>query len=216
MIKSILASVAGSVRDSLQANREDSLELPIFPLGSVLFPGGSMALKIFEQRYLEMAKICLKTGAPFGIALIREGTEVGAPAMPEAVGTLVHIADWEMQTLGILQVRVVGAQRFRLASHSSSASGLVVGQVSMLPDDAHVDCPEHTPCAELLRKVNAQVDPESNPAETRYDDAGWVGFRLTELLPFSNAVKQKMLELTDARMRLEILFRFLADQRLIG
>ena len=64
--------------------------------------------------------------------------------------------------------------------------------------------------------MNAQVDPESNPAETRYDDAGWVGFRLTELLPFSNEVKQKMLELTDARMRLEILFRFLADQRLIG
>lgn len=215
MIKSVIASVAGSVRDSLKLNQLPLVELPIFPLGAVLFPGGSMSLKIFEQRYLDMAKTCLKTGTPFGIALIREGEEVGTPAAPESIGTLAHVADWDMQNLGVLQLRVQGAERFRIVSRSVSKGGLISGQVSMLPTDLHVDCAEHAPCAAFLRKVFAQIDSGLPAEQARFDDASWVGFRITEILPFSTAIKQKMLELTDARMRLEILHRFLVDQRLI-
>lgn len=215
-MKSLLASVTDSVREALKSDEVPSAELPIFPLGSVLFPGGTMALKIFEQRYLDMAKTCLKTGAPFGIVLIREGKEVGIPAVPEPIGTLARISDWDMQTLGVLQVRVRGAGRFRILSHALSKNGLIVGQVCMLPDDTHSECPAHAACAEFLRKVFTQIGAEDSVEEQRFDDAGWVGFRLTEILPFNSAVKQKMLELTDARMRLQILYRFLADQNLIG
>lgn len=215
-MKSFFANVAGSVRNPLKSNLFSCAELPLFPLGTVLFPGGSMALKIFEQRYLEMAKSCLRTQAPFGVALIREGAEVGVPAVPETVGTLAYVTDWDMQNLGVLQLRVQGAERFKLLSRSNSKNGLIIGQVSLLPDDMHTDCPEHAACAEFLRKVFAQVGPADNATPQRFDDAGWVGYRLTELLPFNNAVKQKMLELTDARIRLEILYRFLVDQHLIG
>lgn len=216
MIKSILASVTNSLRDSLKTNPEPSVEIPLFPLGSVLFPGGTMALKIFEQRYLEMAKTSLRTGSPFGIALIREGEEVGIPAVSESIGTIAHVTDWDMQNLGVLQLRVKGTERFQLLSQSISRNGLITGEISILPNDMHIDCPEHTACAEFLRNIFAQTSADSTPDEQRFDDAGWVGFRLTELLPFNSAIKQKMLELTDARIRLEIIYRFLKDQQLIG
>jgi Lon protease-like protein len=95
-----------------------------------------------------------------------------------------------------------------------SRSGLIVGNVSLLPDDIHCDCPEHIACVDFLKKIYARVG-SVEMAQQSFEDAAWVGFRLTEFLPFSNAIKQKMLELTDARMRLEILHKFLVDQRLI-
>ena len=215
MIKSVLASVTGAALDALKSNLAPPGELPIFPLGQVLFPGGTMALKIFEQRYLEMAKVCLKTGAPFGIALIREGNEVGIPATPVSVGTLAHVSDWDMQNLGVLQVRVTGSTRFKILSKSASKSGLIIGRISVLPDDMHIDCPEHAACAEFLRKVFAQVGDNGTDGEQRFDDAAWVSYRVAEILPFSGTVKQQLLELNDARVRLEILHRFLADQGLV-
>lgn len=211
MIKSFLNAVTGSVRQ----RSNPGFELPIFPLNSVLFPGGSMALKIFEPRYMDMAKGCLKQNLPFGIVLIREGEEVGSPAVPENVGTVAVIAEWDMQELGILQVRVRGRERFRLNARNVLESGLIIGEVTAIADDLHVDCPELPPCAAFLRKVLTRTDP-SILAEARFEDAAWVSFRLTELLPFNGAVKQKMLELTDARMRLEVLHRFLTDQKLIA
>lgn len=216
MIKSILVSVTNSLRSSLKTNPEPSVEIPLFPLGSVLFPGGTMALKIFEQRYLEMAKTSLKTGSPFGIALISEGEEVGIPAVSESIGTIAHVTGWDMQNFGVLQLRVKGTERFQLLSQSISRNGLITGEISILPNDMHIDCAEHTACAEFLRNIFAQTSADSTPDEQRFDDAGWVGFRLTELLPFNSAIKQKMLELTDARIRLEIIYRFLKGQQLIG
>lgn len=215
MIKSVFANVTGAALSALSSKLESPGGLPIFPLGAVLFPGGTMALKIFEQRYLEMAKICLKTGAPFGISLIREGVEVGQPAVPESIGTVAHVSDWDMQNLGVLQLRVKGAGRFKLRSTSVSESGLIMSQISMLPDELHIDCPEHAACAKFLRKVYGQAgsvvaDPHC------FDHAAWVGYRVAEILPFSSAISQKLLELTDARIRLEILHRFLTDQALIG
>lgn len=216
LIRTVIAAVAESSSDSIKPTGDREVELPIFPLGSVLFPGGTMALKIFEQRYLEMAKVCLKSDSPFGIALIREGNEVGIPAVPESIGTLARVIDWDMQDLGILQLRVKGGPRFRLESQSVSKSGLIVGRAVMVPDDASVECPELAACAEFLRKVFANVSPIGNPEQAQFDDAGWVGFRVTELLPLSGRVKQKLLELTDTRIRLEILHRFLVDHRLSG
>lgn len=188
------------------------MEIPLFPLGSVLFPEGVMALKIFEARYMDMAKLALKNAAPFGIALIVEGEEVGTPAAPHAIGTLARITDWDMPQQGVLQVQVRGGERFRILSQAVQKSGLIVGNVEMIAADTGSDCPELLPCANFLRKVMMQLGRSEE--EGRYSDAAWVSFRVTELLPFSATIKQKMLELTDARMRLEILYRFLRQQNL--
>jgi uncharacterized protein len=212
-MNSFIASVANSMRDSLKL-KPQTTELPLFPLGSVLFPGGTLALKIFEQRYLDLAKTCLKDNSPFGIVLIKEGEEVGIPAVPESIGTVARVTEWDMQQLGVLQLRVKGAARFKILSHSVSTSGLITGQISMLAEDAHIHCQELVACAGFLRKVIARSGAVAADAQN-FDDAAWVGFRVTELLPFNNEIKQKMLELTDARMRLEILYRFLSDQRLL-
>ncbi len=188
------------------------MELPLFPLGSVLFPDGVMALRIFETRYMDMAKVALKNAAPFGIALIREGEEVGTPAASHPVGTLARIIDWDMPELGVLQVQVRGGDRFRVLSQVVQKSGLIVGTVELVPSDTVGECPELLPCANFLQKVLVQVGQEHEAP--RFEDAAWVSFRITELLPFSNTIKQKMLELTDARMRLEVLYRFLREQQL--
>lgn len=212
MIKAFLDTLSGTLQ---RAETAATLSLPLFPLGSVLFPDGTLSLKIFEQRYMDMASSCLKNSAPFGIVLIREGSETGTPATPEATGTLARIVEWDMQQIGILQVRVQGGERFRIASHSPTTSGLIIGEVTLIENDLHVDCPEFAPCAGFLRKILSQIGSAHLAGEPRFHDAAWVGFRITELLPFSNAVKQKMLELTDARMRIEILHRFLLDRQLI-
>jgi Lon protease-like protein len=210
MIKSILSAVSETVRPRPLV----PMQLPVFPLSTILFPGGTLSLRVFEPRYMEMAKACLKNSAPFAIALIRTGDEVGLPAIPEPVGTVARIVEWDMQELGILQIRVRGEGRMRISARSVTRSGLIIGEMTLIPDDLHVDCPELPPCAAFLRKV-LDRSREASTVPPRFEDASWVSFRITELLPFNNTVKQKMLELTDARMRLEVLHRFLSDQRLI-
>lgn len=211
MIKSLLNVIAESVVPRAPA----AVSMPIFPLSSVLFPGGTLALRVFERRYMEMATACLKTGATFGIALIRSGTEVGTPAEPESIGTVARITDWDMQDLGILQIRVQGTERFRLVGQSIAESGLIIGEAIPIASDLHEDCPAFAPCTQFLRKVQLRTALSTVDTD-RFDDAEWVGFRITELLPLGNAVKQKMLALTSARIRLEILQRILAEQRLIA
>ncbi len=174
-----------------------------------------MALKIFEPRYMDMAKAALKHDSPFGIALIREGVDVGTPAVPERIGTMARIAEWDMQQLGVLQVRVHGEQRFRIQSQTTNPSGLIVAKVEMIEADANDKTSALPVCAAFLRKVIAQIGDKNIVGETQFDDAFWVGIRLTEILPLGNQIKQKMLELTSATMRLEILQRFLVDQGLV-
>ena len=191
-------------------------QVPIFPLGTVLFPGGVLPLKIFEVRYVEMAKVCLKEGSPFGVCLIREGVEVGTPAVPEPVGCLARIAECDVEALGIIKVKAEGLERFRIVSSEVSRNGLVVGQVEDLhPEPAVSDAPGLAESAEFLRKVMAGIGPERFAEPYRFEDASWVGFRLAEILPLRMDVKQKLLELTDATLRLAILHRFLRQQKLI-
>ncbi len=211
MLKSLLHAVTDTVRSKPAA----PAKLPLFPLASVLFPGGTLSLRVFEARYMDMAKACLKNGSPFGITLIAEGREVGAPATPERVGTLARITEWDMQEIGILQLRVKGEQRFRLSSHYPLSTGLLIGEMDLIPADMPIECAELPACAAFLRKVLTQTGRMNPESELCLAEADWVSFRITELLPFSNAVKQKMLELTDVRMRLEVLHRFLRDQQLI-
>ena len=168
----------------------------------MLFPGGRLPLRIFEQRYMEMAKACLRDGSPFGVCLIREGGEVGAPAVPIEVGTLARIADWDMPQLGVLQVVALGEGRFRILERRVQADGLARGRVEAIADDADGAVPaESARCARLLERV-LQESPDAAGTPHRLDSASWVGMRLAELLPLPLESKQQLLEMTDARARL--------------
>jgi Lon protease-like protein len=196
------------------AGRRESV--PLFPLQVVLFPGSILPLRIFEARYMDMAKACLKTGDPFGVCLIREGAEVGSPAVPESVGCLARIADCDMEELGILKVRAEGLERFRLRDSRVERQGLVVGEIERLESEAEApEAPGLKECAGFLAKVYSAIGHDRFAGEPAYGDATWVGFRLAELLPLRNDVRQKLLELTDATLRLAVLHRFLKKQQLI-
>ena len=190
--------------------------VPLFPLHSVLFPGALLPLRIFEARYMDMAKECLKSKSPFGVCLIREGEEVGAPAVPASIGCLARIADCDMEELGILKVRAEGIERFRIVTSEVSRSGLIVGAIERLEAEAQApDAPGLAECSDFLRKVIAGIGEERFAAPLSYDDATWVGFRLAEILPLRNDVRQKLLELTDATLRLGVLHQFLKKQKLL-
>ena len=189
--------------------------VPIFPLQAVLFPGSLLPLRIFEVRYMDMAKDCLKQGTSFGVCLIREGQEVGAPAVPEAYGCSARIVDFDMEELGILKVRVQGGERFRIVAYEANRQGLLMAEVEMLDAETADAVPGFDACAEFLRKVIAGIGSERFALPLRFEDPSWVGFRLAEILPLRSDVKQKLLELTDAGLRMAVLHRFLRQQRLV-
>ena len=194
--------------------------LPLFPLSTVLFPGGLLPLKIFEQRYIDMAKSCLKEGIPFGVCLITHGEEVattrGAPPEFAKVGTEARIVDFDMPQFGILHVATRGEARFQVQSHTVEASGLIMGEVMPIAAEPQLSLAEaFAPLASLLELIVSRVGPQNFPVEREYGDASWVGYRLAELLPLPLHIKQSMLEINDADVRLKVLQQFLTQQGLI-
>lgn len=190
-------------------------ELAIFPLNAVLFPAGQLPLRIFEQRYMEMAKACLKDGEPFGICLIRSGSEVGAPATPESVGCTARIVEWDMQQLGVLSVMARGEQRFRILAARITDSGLTRARIELIAADADAQLPQkRDSCAGVLRAFIEEHGDRIIAAPFRFDSSSWVSARLTEILPLPLAAKQQLLELNDAAHRIEILYDFLLQYRL--
>ncbi|MEO8345327.1 MAG: LON peptidase substrate-binding domain-containing protein [Betaproteobacteria bacterium] len=197
-----------------------STPLPLFPLSTVLYPGGLLPLKIFEQRYIDMAKTCLKDSRPFGVCLITQGNEVATPrgSQPEfsKVGTQARIVDFDVPQLGILHVATKGETRFQVQGHVVESSGLIVGEVTPIPAEPPLALAEpYAPLASLLELIASRVGPQNFPVERDYGDASWVGYRLAELLPLPLHIKQSMLEINDAGVRLKVLQQFLTQQGLI-
>jgi hypothetical protein len=191
----------------------DGQEVPLFPLGTVLFPGGLLPLRIFEQRYMEMSKACLKEGTPFGVCLIREGAEVGDPATPEEIGCLAHIVHWEMEQLGLLQVVAKGAQRFRVLEQRVQPDGLVMGRIAILPEAPDRVVPEElAACRRLLERIAAEHGEQLFAKPFRFESSTWVSARLAEVLPLPAEAKQRLLQVDDGLRRLEILHRLLEHQ----
>jgi len=192
-----------------------SLTIPLFPLQTVLFPGGALPLKIFEQRYMDMAKTCLKVEAPFGVCLIAQGQEVGAAAEPHAVGTLARIAQWDMEQFGVLQLVVHGGERFRVRRHWTEPSGLVQGEIELLPNLPRQSIPPDCGgLVTLLRAIVADLGEAGPPPPYRFDDAAWVGHRFCEVLPIPNTARQMLLELDDAASLLAIVRKYLVQKKL--
>jgi len=192
------------------------LRVPIFPLNVVLFPGGLLPLRVFEARYMDMTRDCLKREEPFGVCLIHEGAEVGTPAVPEGVGCLAKILDWDMQQQGILNLRTHGSQRFRILARETSPQGLISADVELIPPDVRIAVPEKfASCARLLEMVVLDQGKPVFAEPHAFDDAAWVSYRLTEILPVPLVAKQKLLELSDSVARLSILQRFLESRGLV-
>ena len=193
------------------------MRIPLFPLKTVLVPGGVLPLKVFEQRYIDMAKACLAEETPFGVCLITDGDEVAHPgsAAPAfaPVGTLARIAGWDMPQLGILHVSTTGLGRFIVESHEVERSGLVVADVRAIASEPAIAITDaQQPLVRLLELIAARVGPANFPAEARWDDGSWVGYRLAEFLPLPLPIKQSMLEINDAGVRLTVLQKFLSEQ----
>jgi uncharacterized protein len=169
----------------------------------VLFPEGRLPLRIFEQRYMDMAKHCLKDQAPFGVCAIREGNEVGSPAVPADIGCTARIAQWDMAQLGLLEVIAQGEQRFRILERRVERNGLQLAKIDLLP--AEKDAPVPESCGACVRLLERVIEQHGGllPSPHRLDSAAWVSARLAELLPLPLARKQELLELDDAATRLE-------------
>jgi len=197
------------------------MRIPLFPLNAVLFPGGLLPLKVFEQRYVEMTKACLRDDAPFGVCAIRQGSEVarGGDSVPvfADVGTLARIASWDMVQLGILHVAARGDARFRVERFERAPSGLVVADVVGIAAEPRVALTAaQAPLRSLLEVVAARVGPAHFPAGGDFGDASFVGYRLAEFLPLPLPVKQSMLEINDAGVRLAVLQRFLLERGVLA
>lgn len=178
-------------------------DVPIFPLNTVLFPGGILQLKIFEQRYLEMTKRCLRDAAPFGVCLIREGREVGDPALPYGTGCLASITQWDMPQLGLFHLVAQGGARFSILASSVAHDGLITATVELLP--AEPPAPVDLVCRDVLKLVIDRVGASHFPSPLSLDSGEWVAYRLAEVLPLESRQRQTLLELSDAAARFAML-----------
>jgi hypothetical protein len=189
-----------------------SFELPLFPLNTVLFPGGPLALRIFEPRYLSMIGHCVQHGSSFGVCLIREGSEVGDAAVPHEIGTIARIRDWQPAGEGVLGITVEGGARFSVEQTRAADDKLLVAMVTLLPEDPLLHLPpEFTPFGALARRLMERAGPAYAGLPRHYEDAAWVSYRLAELCPLEAAQRQSLLEIPGPLQRLSRLQRMIRE-----
>lgn len=189
------------------------MDVPLFPLRTVLFPGGPLPLRIFESRYIDMISQCMKSNSPFGVLLIREGNEAG-PASTHEVGTLARITDWYQGSDGLLGVTALGEQRFRLLSGRQQANGLDIGKIEIIPPEPAMTLPdEYASLRKILEGVLDDLGRLYESLERRFDDAVWVTYRLVEILPIELEEKQQFLESGDTIARLKLIDELLNTVR---
>jgi len=198
-------------------------DLPLFPLHSVLFPGGLLSLKVFEARYLDLVGDCLRQQKPFGVVSIKQGSEVrrssNDPTVFETTGTMAELIDVDSAQPGILQVRCKGMQRFEVKSTSQESDGLWMAEAALVPDDELVAPAEamHETVRGLANAIATMKSQGTEPFLQPYafDNAGWVANRWCEILPISIAAKQKLMELPDAQVRLQLVNDFLRSKGVV-
>jgi len=198
-------------------------DLPLFPLQTVLFPDGLLTLKVFEARYLDLVGSCLREGRTFGVVALKQGNEsrvAGGPSVVfETVGTLAELIDVDSAQAGILHVRCRGTRRFGVRNSRQESDGLWIARAASVPDDAPVAPSESAHdtvrgLASAIATLKAQgAEPFLEPY--RFDSAGWVANRWCEILPISLAAKQKLMELPDAQVRLQLVDEFLRSKGVV-
>jgi uncharacterized protein len=190
------------------------ITLPLFPLGTVLFPGGLLPLKIFEQRYVDMTKRCIANHTGFGVVSAREPTE-GERSFA-SVGTVAMINEWEMPHVGIFQLKTSGSNRFVVVDAWQEKDGLHMAKVKPIENEPNTPLPsEFSNMLTLLTALIENVGAEHFPAPIQSDSASWISMRLVEIMPFALKHKQQLLEINDATLRLRALETFLATQNVM-
>ena len=198
-------------------------DVPLFPLGTVLFPDGVLPLRIFETRYMDMVGECMKTGGEFGVCRIVHGTEVGPAADHEADGCLARITHWDMPQFGLLHIRAVGTRRFSVESRRIESNALIRADIRLLAADPATTIPDELGAlADLLRRLVEELDRHDGPAPIavqrpyHFDCAGWVANRLAEFLPIEPAVKQQLMVIDEPLARLYLVQRILEERGLVA
>ena len=189
------------------------MQVPLFPLNTVLFPGGPLPLRIFETRYIDMISERMRSDAPFGVLLIKDGHETGDSSTYE-VGTLARITDWYQGSDGLLGVTAIGGQRFRLQSAERQGDGLNIGEIELLPEEPPMDMPsEYKGMVEILAGVLDDLGRLYEALERDYDNATWITYRFVEILPIDLEQKQQCLENSDPAERLRLVNEMLDKVR---
>lgn len=193
----------------------NKLTVPLFPLYTVLFPNGVLPLRIFEPRYLDMVSQCLRQDGYFGVCLISEGSEVEHTAQTHEVGTLAKIINWDSRPDGLLGIEVQGSQRFQLLNRRTLPNQLIEADVELLPEETERQMPSmFNKLALLLEQLLEQLDEKQRAWFTpHYQDATWVSYRLSEILPIPLQQRQYLLELDDALQRLALLQELLSSMK---
>ena len=199
-------------------------EIPLFPLGTVLFPDGVIALKIFEARYLDMIKQCLREKTEFGVLSVIKNSDLSEEDVSLSfsnIGTLAQIEDFDPIQPALYMTKSFGTQRFKLISSKQEVNGLWIGQVELLANDPLTPIPqEHQKVVKLLDEIISVIKSENllddAPFKKPYkvDDCGWVSNRLAELLPLSLAQKNHLLAQTNPRIRLDLITEIIEDDNL--
>lgn len=190
--------------------------LPIFPLQTVLFPGGVLPLRVFEARYMDMSTRCLRDDTVFGVNLIAEGHEVGSPARPHPIGVSARITAWDMAQPGVLHIVVRGERRFRILATEVGENGLLQGRVEWLAEPEDVPLPyAFSSLATLLEAIIEDAGEAHFPPPHHMTSAAWVGMRLAEVLPISMETRHALLVEDAPLARLATLQAYLASQGLV-
>ena len=190
------------------------MEIPLFPLNTLLFPDGVLPLKIFEPRYLDMIGRCLREGRGFGVVSIRDGGETGTLTSVQQVGTMARIDDWFQLEDGLLGIKAVGEGRFLVEAVRRQSDGLNVGAVKFIEAETAMAVPDRfRTLVVLLENVMSEMADQFGTMEKHFEDASWVSCRLAEVLPLSQDQRQLCLEVSDPVQRFEIIAPILESLR---
>ena len=199
-------------------------KIPLFPLGTVLFPDGVIALKIFEARYLDMIKQCLREKTEIGVISIIKNLDTDHESSAVTfsnIGTLALIEDFDPVQPALYMTKSFGTQRFKLLSSTQESNGLWIGDIELLEKDPHIPIPqEHQKVAQLLDEIISVIQSEDLLGEALFkkpfkvNDCGWVSNRLAELLPISLLQKNHLLAQTNPRIRLDLISEIIEDDDL--
>lgn len=200
--------------------------MPLFPLTTVLYPQGVLNLQIFEVRYLDLMKKCLRDDTPFGVVSLLDGNEVRRPdekIQLAKTGTLVNIERHGFVTPTLMEISTIGSQRFKLLNATQEKNGLWMGEIQMMPADPVIEIPDYlqgsaNALANLINSIDEQgITEEQLPFRKPYKlmDSGWVANRWCELLPLDKTTKIQLLALDNPLLRLELIDDALAAQGLL-
>jgi len=192
----------------------ENSDIALFPLHTVLFPGGPLPLRIFETRYTDMVRNCMREQQPFGVVLIQEGEEAGPVATTATVGCSARIVDFYTLQDGLLGISCVGERKFSVLRVWRAPDGLNVGEVSWLEPEPRITLPEeYAQFGASVRRAVAELAEHYQHVEKHFDDAAWIGARITELIPIGLNEKQVLLELDDPIARLDALLSLVPREK---